>query len=368
MLSRVLLAGAALLTPACATRVHSPPALFPMLQVWTTPLDAPAEAPLATDGDLLFVAGQDGSLRALQLTDGTSRWRLDARPGMLAARPGLLVSRRADGTVTALDPRSGATRWTVETGIAGTLPPVFDGDRLVVAGAGVAVLRADTGAAVWSQPGPPAVTAPPTPAGPCLLIAEEGGTLRCRESGTGNSVWTWAAGGPLLAAPVVDGEGRVMVGTTARAFVALRLENGSRKWRWKLGADVQRSAALLEDRVVFAAHDAVVYALARGNGNLRWRSNLPSRPLAPPLLLGRGVIVACYGSRPSENLVLGFDGITGARLGELRTPGELQGPPLLAGDRLVMALRDLRVVALQIAAPADPEPSPAAAAPVPPQP
>jgi outer membrane protein assembly factor BamB len=170
-----------------------------------------------------------------------------------------------------------------------------------------------------------------------------------------------------MAAPVVDDEGRVMVGTTARAFVALRLEKGTRKWRWKLGADVRVPPALLDDRVVFASHEAVLYALARGNGNLRWRSNLPSRPLSAPVLLGNGVIVACYGSRPSENLVLGFDGVTGARLGEMRTPAELQGAPLLAGDRLIMALRDLRVVAVQIAAPADPEPSPPAPAALPPK-
>jgi outer membrane protein assembly factor BamB len=163
-----------------------------------------------------------------------------------------------------------------------------------------------------------------------------------------------------MASPVVDDQGRVMVGTTARAFVALRLDKGTRKWRWKLGADVRASPVLLGDHVVFASHEAVLYALSRGNGNLRWRANLPSRPLAAPLLLGRGVLVACYGSRPSENLVLGFDGDTGARLGEMRTPAELQGAPLLVGDRLVLAYRDGRVVGLQIAAPADPEPSPAA--------
>jgi hypothetical protein len=51
----------------------------------------------------------------------------------------------------------------------------------------------------------------------------------------------------------------------------------------------------------------------------------------------------------------------------MRTPAEMQGPPLLAEDRLVMALRDLRVVAFQIAAPADPEPTPPPAS-LPPKP
>jgi outer membrane protein assembly factor BamB len=263
------------------------------------------------------------------------------------------VARDADGTVWAIDPETGSARWKVESGIAGAVPPVFDGDRVIVAGQGLAVLDAARGAVLWSVPAAAAASAAPVPSGPCLLVPEEGGTLRCREPGTGDSVWTWAAGGPIYASPVVDADGRVLMGTTSRAFVALRLQDGRRRWRWKLGADVRTGAALLDEHVVFASHEAVLYALRRGNGNLGWRATLPSRPLSAPLLLGKGVIVACYGSRPSENLLLGFDGRSGHRLGELRTPAELEGQPLLVGDRLLIALRDLRVVALQLAAPSE---------------
>jgi hypothetical protein len=97
----------------------------------------------------------------------------------------------------------------------------------------------------------------------------------------------------------------------------------------------------------------VIYALRRGGGNLAWRATLPSRPLGPPLLLGKGVIVSCYGPRPSENLLVGIDGRNGRRLGELRTPAEVQGKPLLIGDRLFLPLRDLRIVAFQLTAPSD---------------
>ena len=69
---------------------------------------------------------------------------------------------------------------------------------------------------------------------------------------------------------------------SSRAFVALHLENGHRDWRWKLGADVRTRAALLGDQVVFASHEAVIYALRRGGGNLSWRATLPSRPLGAP--------------------------------------------------------------------------------------
>jgi outer membrane protein assembly factor BamB len=354
VLQRAALACITCLLAACGGRIEIPPAIFPMSQVWTAPLDGHVQGPLASDGRLLFVASGDGTLRGLSLIDGTLQWRVEARPGYLAARKDLLVAREADGTVWGIDPATGSARWKVESGVTGTLPPVFDGDRVVVAGAGLASIDTARGAVVWSVPADAVATAAPAASGPCLLVPEEGGTLRCREPGTGNSRWTWAAGGPLYASPVADAE-RAFQGTSSRAFVALQLEGGHRKWRWKLGADVRTRAALLGDQVVFASHEAVIYALRRGGGNLSWRATLPSRPLGAPLLLGNGVIVTCYGSRPSENLLLGFDGRNGRRLGELRTPAEIEGEPLLQGDRLLVALRDFRVLALQLAAPGEAE-------------
>jgi hypothetical protein len=42
----------------------------------------------------------------------------------------------------------------------------------------------------------------------------------------------------------------------------------------------------------------------------------------------------------------------------MRTPGEIEADPLLVGDRLVLALREPRLIGLQLAAPSEPEPSP----------
>jgi outer membrane protein assembly factor BamB len=280
------------------------------------------------------------------------------RAGFLAVAEGTLYSREADGTVWAIDPATGSARWKTESGIAGDFPVVFDGNRLAVAGQGLAMLALANGAILWTVPAEVVATALPVAAGPCLLVAEEGGLLRCRAPDSGNSLWTWKAGGTIHAPAVVDDEGRILLGTAAREFVAVRLDDGGRRWRWKLGADVRTKAALLGEQVVFASHEAVLYALRRGNGNLSWRATIPSRTVGAPLVLGDGVIVTCYGSRPDENLLVGFDGRSGRRLGEMRTPGEIESAPLLVGDRLLLALREPRLIALQLAAPSEPEPSP----------
>jgi outer membrane protein assembly factor BamB len=138
------------------------------------------------------------------------------------------------------------------------------------------------------------------------------------------------------------------VGTSGREFLAIALSDGGREWRWKVGADVRWGAVVWRDLVIFASHEDVLWGLARKSGNMAWRAGLPSRPLGPPLLVGGDVLVACYGSRPEENFLVGFDAKTGERLGDLRTPGELATAPVVVRDRLVMSLRDQRVVALQL--------------------
>ena len=67
--------------------------------------------------------------------------------------------------------------------------------------------------------------------------------------------------------------------------------------------------------MLFAAYDAVLYALERG-GNLAWRGALPSRPLAAPLVVEGRVVVACL-----ENQLVAFDAESGAKAGGFTTLG-----------------------------------------------
>jgi outer membrane protein assembly factor BamB len=212
------------------------------------------------------------------------------------------------------------------------------------------VLEAATGRPVWSLPGEPRIAGPPLPQGPLVVLAEADGTVRARDAGTGQARWFQSTGGPLWASPVADANGRLYVGTSARRCRAYRLSDGKPEWQWKVGADVRYPPALAPGAVIFASHEAVVYALKPGSGSLVWRATLASRPLSGPLVLPGGVLVASHGSRPKENFLVGFDLETGRRLGDLLTPAELQLPPIVAGNRLVMAMRDRTVAALTMGA------------------
>jgi len=300
---------------------------------------------LATDGRRVFAITRDGIVRAFDPPTGQVLWQSEQSSGALAASETALILRLVDGTVKSLAPAKGSVRWEAASGIVGDLPPVLDGDRVLIAGKGMAALDAASGQVLWSAPTDPTVTAPPVAAGPRLLAGEEDGTLRCRDRASGVSLWKLRTASALLAPPVVDPERRrLYLGTTDRRILQVGLEKGNKGWAWKVGADVESPGLIHEHRVLFTAFDAVLYALNRGNGNLVWRAPLPSRPLSGPLLSGATVLVACH-----ERDVIGFDVSTGRAVGNLRAAAQIGTPPLLLGGRLFLGLKDRSVVGYELA-------------------
>jgi len=331
-------------------RRPSEPPIFPVTTEWTAQIGDPFEGasfrpPIATDGSRLFVATFDGVVRGLDGGTGNVRWTVPDRPGTLSARQGLLVVHEADGTVWSMAPANGSARWKVETRVTGPLPATLGDDAVFVGGEGLVALDAASGEVRWTAEPPPHVSAPPVAWGKSVFIPEEDGTIRCRDAATGKQVWAFSSKGASRSSPAVDATGsRLMVGAADRRFLALRLPDGKKRWTWKIGAEVQTAPLVFEDKVLFATHENVLYALKRGGGNLVWMATLPSRPLSAPMVVEGAVLVACYGKRPKESFVVGFNVKTGRRLGDMQTPSELAAPPILLGPGLVAALRDRSIV------------------------
>jgi outer membrane protein assembly factor BamB len=329
------------------------PPIFPPVATWKTLVAEPVVAPLAADSRRIYVATRDGAVRALDPKTGEVLWRVEGVAGRLSAAEGTLLVRDEAGVVTSLRPRDGGVRWRVETGIAGTLPVVLDGDRGLVAGSGLGAVALENGAPVWTDRSGPETTAPPVAGTARLLTGEQDGTLRCRDRATGTSLWTLRTREALLAPPLVDeGRKRVYLGTTDRRILEASLDKGALGWHWRIGADVAHAGLMVHERVLFASYDAVLYAFERG-GNLAWRGALPSRPLSSPLVVEGRVVVACL-----ENLLVAFDALTGAKAGTFATPAEIRTPPILAGGLVVLGLRDRSVIAYALAS-AAPKPTPA---------
>jgi hypothetical protein len=116
----------------------------------------------------------------------------------------------------------------------------------------------------------------------------------------------------------------VFVGSTDNFFYAFDSKSGNLEWKWRSGGDVIGAAVDEEENVYFASLDNILRAVKRGNGNQRWKEEIPSRPALPPRAFGRIVVTA--GVAPQ---ITAFSAKTGERLGSYTAPAELEGPPLI---------------------------------------
>ena len=357
-MSRTLAAlTAALLLLACAGHHPAPRrSLFPSTASWKTLLGEFVVPPLAGDSRRLYAATRDEVVRALDPQTGEVAWKAEGLPGTLSAADGTLLVRGDDGTLTSLQPRSGRTRWRVQTPIGGALPAMIDGDRALLAGrGGLAAVELASGRLLWTAAGVE-VTAPPARAGARLLTGESDGALRCRDRATGAVLWTLATRRALLAPPLVDPvRRRLYLGTADRRVLEARLDDGKTGWSWTVGADVADPGLLLNERVLFAPLDAVLYSFKQG-GNLAWRRSLPSRPLSGPLVVDGYLVIACL-----EAELLAFDLQTGKPAGSVRVTADprvvIRTAPVAVGPVLALGLSDRSVVAFPASSAALPTPA-----------
>lgn len=157
--------------------------------------------------------------------------------------------------------------------------PVFDGDRIYVAGGGdiwwgkneawLKCIQATgsgdvtTTALVWSYPLQKHVLATPAVANGLVYIADVGHMLHCVEADTGKPVWTHELKGEAWASPFVA-DGKVYVGTRSGAFYAFA---ATREKRFLFTADLDSAISgtvTAANSVLYVTTMKRLYALQRG--------------------------------------------------------------------------------------------------------
>jgi outer membrane protein assembly factor BamB len=115
---------------------------------------------------------------------------------------------------------------------------------------------------------------------------------------------------------------QLLVGTRANRLHSISLDRGRHRWTQRAGADVIGAPAADETSVYYVAFDNVLYALNRGNGNIRWRRNLPSRPSGGALRAEDVVLVPF-----STSDIGAYLAASGAPAFTIRAVGEVGGAP-----------------------------------------
>ncbi len=287
---------------------------------WTTRgLDVTEAAP-ALSGDAVLVGGESG-VTLLDRRDGRTRWHADtsvAAPAVTLAG-NVALAGDAAGTLHAFDAATGDLRWAVtRAGRLATGPRVDAASGTVVAGwhggtaPHVEALDLATGATRWSVPTGVGAAAPALGRDLVVLAAGDGhygARVEAHDLATGALRWSTPVPASFEEAiePAV-GDDDVVVVDHFGTVTALGLARGERRWTRPLGEPVLATrVGIGGDRVVLTTYGGTVVTLGRASGRIRRR--LGARALA---------------GYPVSGTLVGWRGKPGYLAGlRLTEPGEL---------------------------------------------
>ncbi|MEU4236343.1 Hsp70 family protein [Actinoplanes sp. NPDC026619] len=282
--------------------------------VWKAATGVGAGEPPAVGAELVFVSGQDGTLRAYRRSDGGKAWELHLGDGLRASTRvvgGVVYAVTGDGGVYAVDGAKGTELWHRNTGNPVVARPFADAERVFVGGKD-GVLYAYKYAEghgrwrVWAAE----ISYPPTVIGDVVVVAGSDGRLFGASSG-GAELWKAqvgvASGGPV---PAGDAACVALEAGTARC---VRVADG------RVLAEIRAEGTTLtriyaSDGVVFGAGaDGSVGAWDAVTGERRWL--VPGAGGAGFPLVRAGEVDVTF----PDGRIAGLDAATGKTLWESRT-------------------------------------------------
>ena len=306
---------------------------------------------LNVSGDTVHLAGGDGTVLALDGRSGREQWRGSAGAPVAAGvgsdgRVAAVVTRSNE--VVALE--AGRVLWRQKLAAQSYTAPLVAGGRVFVLAADRSVTAFDgqSGRRLWTQqrPGEPLVLRQSgvlLAVGDTLVVGQAG---RLAGLNPNNGSIRWEA--PLAVArgtndierlvDLVGSVSRVDGTVCARAFQSSVgcVDTGAGRVVWSKPANGAEGVSGDEQNVYGTESDGKVVAWRRGSGERAWATDrLAYRGLTAPLVLGRSVVVG-----DSMGMVHFLSREDGSLLDRVSTDGSaVAAAPVRVGETLVVATR-----------------------------
>lgn len=287
-------------------------------QVWTERTASAIYGGVHTDDTLLFAAGEDGIVRALDKATGKEEWRvkIGAPIGSAVVTDDQRVYFHSrNGILHAHDKSDGKPLWTFATGGERKWDywdyylstPAVD-DRQVYFGSGdhhVYALNKRTGQLRWKVQTGNIVHGQPAISGEKVIVGSYDGRLYAIDRGTGRTLWTFKTVGTAyfrngeLPGTATVADGLVYAGGRDYNIYALLEDTGTGAWNDKTPSWIIGTPLVVDDELIIVNSDgAGVFSYNRSNGQLNWETKtsfnmfagarpLGSNHLAVPGLDGR---------------------------------------------------------------------------------
>src|SRR5262245_8861825 len=218
---------------------------------WTFDAGAPLWPGTSFASGVVYAGAEDGRLHALDGATGKARWSFPTggpiRTRAVADR-GTVYFQSDDGFLYALHAASGRLRFKVRA----VEKPV---ERL----------RPSDSKSRFDRFGSDV-----TEAGGRLYLGTHDGRVLCLDPARGKTVWQFASGDSVLAAPAVD-SGRAYFGSYDGNVYALDAASGRLLWKRDTGKPVVSTPAVAGDRVVVGSRSYDLFGLDARTGEVAWR-------------------------------------------------------------------------------------------------
>ncbi len=278
-----------------------------------------ALAPFVSDASVLYAGTPEGVIHGFDLESDTEIFAtaIGESPSAFASSSNLLAVSGARQTLTALDPVTGAVKWTLVGRGPFRAPATFGDDRKR------------------------------------LYIGSDTGEFYCLDAITGKVKFKWATGASIRSPALVEGD-RVYVSSYANAIYAYGARNGHEQWRAHLPGRPASGPVRLYQRFIVATQDGMLIEIDPTRGHLGKShvvsGEIPDSPVfhivpAPPI----AVLPEEPESLPAEALLADP---------ELADEGseEPEEPKWYELSRIAVALRSGQVLLLRHQPPEPPKP------------
>jgi outer membrane protein assembly factor BamB len=247
----------------------------PFRVVWSRGLGGLVEFPAVVADGAAYVTNMRGTVRALDMRDGTVIWRHDTPNGKMAASPALwgdeLVVHGMDGHVWVLRRGDGRLLWHYTVGSpVESSPIVLDGVDVFGAWNGtVTALDLRTHRVRWRRSFGCKITSSASYAAGTIYIGDYCGRLLALRASDGALRWSRSVNGRVYGTPAVAA-GRIFVPSSDGGSLTAFSTGGSYLWRRTFGSYVYSSPAVWAGRVFVGSYNGVFYGLSARTGGTLW--------------------------------------------------------------------------------------------------
>jgi outer membrane protein assembly factor BamB len=232
------------------------------LERWSVPLRFAGSCSPVVDGDLVYVATQEGHVSAFAMETGEEVWHYrndNLLFGSPAVAEGVLVIADEAGVVTAIDARTGRELWQRPAGgEAFTTPAIARGAAFVATNEpSLTAFDLKTGSQLWRRD----VGGESSPAAGdgVVYLGGDDQSVRALDAATGETRWSSPLGYTIRSS-VTFADEEVYIGS-GPTLTAIDRRDGSTLWTHVTGGVVTADLSVVAETVIASSHDGYVYAL-----------------------------------------------------------------------------------------------------------